>query len=245
MTNFKLTIEYDGTAYHGWQRQAGDRTIQETIETALTTMTEETIRLHGSGRTDAGVHALGQTAHFHTSAAIPAEGFSGGLNSLTPDDIIIRSCEMVPEDFHARFSAKKKTYHYIIQNTHLPPAIGRQYVWWVQHPIEIEYMKKNLDHIIGTHDFKSFEGTGSPKRHTIRTVFEANIQTEENGRIFFSITADGFLRYMVRNIVGTLVDVGKGVLLLSDFKSILLAKDRNRAGATAPPQGLFLVSVHY
>jgi tRNA pseudouridine38-40 synthase len=245
MRNIKLTIEYDGTAYHGWQIQARDITIQEAIETALTTMTREKIRLSGSGRTDAGVHALGQTANFKTESTIPADAFFAGLNSLLPDDIVITACEDVDDDFHARFSAKIKTYQYRIFNRPIAIAIGRQYAWHIRKKLDVTAMQQAAKHIIGTHDFKSFEGTGSPRAHTIRTVMHAEFAEKEDGYLIFEITANGFLRYMVRNLVGSLVDVGLLKTTPEEFRQIFKAKNRDLAGATAPPQGLFLVNVSY
>ena len=245
MKNYKLTIEYDGTAYHGWQIQARDITIQESIETALSTMTREKIRLSGSGRTDAGVHALGQVANFKTESKITANSFFSGLNSLLPDDIVITACEEVDDDFHARFSAKIKTYQYRIFNRSVALAIGRQYAWHIRKKLDVSAMQKAAEHIIGTHDFKSFEGTGSPRAHTIRTVMHAAFAETENGYLVFEMTANGFLRYMVRNLVGSLVDVGLLKTTPEEFKQILEAKNRDLAGATAPPQGLFLVNVSY
>jgi len=245
MANFKLIIEYDGTAYCGWQYQADAPTIQATIETALSVMTRETIRVIGSGRTDAGVHALGQTAHFHTRAAISPRGFQAGLNSLLPDDIVIRACDPAPDDFHARFSARHKTYRYLIRNQPLPAAIGRQYAWHIRKKLDVAAMKTAAHHIIGAHDFKSFEGSGSPRADTIRTVLSADISQTPTGDVTFTIIATGFLRYMVRNLTGTLVDVGLVKISPDDFKSVLEARNRNLAGATAPPHGLCLVSVSY
>lgn len=245
MANFKLIIEYDGTAYCGWQRQAGDPTLQETIETALSVMTKETIRVIGSGRTDAGVHALGQTANFHTLTAITSKGFQAGLNSLLPDDIVIRACDPVPDDFHARFSARYKTYRYMIRNQALPAAIGRQYAWHIRKKLDVAAMRASARHIIGTHDFKSFEGSGSPRADTIRTVLGADIIQTPAGDVMFEVTATGFLRYMVRNLTGALVQAGLGKISIDDFRAVLEARDRNRAGPTAPPHGLFLISVLY
>jgi tRNA pseudouridine38-40 synthase len=245
MKTYKLTMEYDGTHYHGWQIQAGDITIQETLEKALSLMTGETVRVEGSGRTDAGVHALGQTASFKTDTRIPPEGFQAGLNSLLPEDIVILGCEEVKNDFHARFSAKTKTYQYRIYNQFLPLAVGRQYAWHIRKPLDVPAMTRAAAHLIGTHDFKSFEGAGSPRPHTVRTVLEAGVEKTEDGFVLFDITADGFLRYMVRNLVGTLVDVGTGKIPPERFKEIIEAKNRDLAGATAPARGLFLVAVRY
>jgi tRNA pseudouridine38-40 synthase len=243
--NFKITIEYDGTSYHGWQRQKNERTIQEEIEKALFTMTGKKIALTASGRTDAGVHALGQVANFNCDTDLSSQAFQNGLNSLTRDDIVIISCNIVDENFHSRFDAKSKTYNYRILNRDLPVAINRQYAWFIKKKLDLDAMRLAVRHIIGTHDFKTFEGTGSPRSHTTRCVFKAKILEKGNGLIVIEIKADGFLRFMVRNIVGTLVDVGLGKITSDDFKEILLSKDRSMAGATAPPQGLFLMKVKY
>jgi tRNA pseudouridine38-40 synthase len=243
--NFKLIIEYDGSAYHGWQRQKKDRTVQQEIENALSTMMNRAISVNGSGRTDAGVHALGQTANFKCRTTLSPGVFLKGLNSLLPDDIVIKTCSPVDSSFHARYDARSKTYFYTILNKNLPSAIARQYVWHIRRKLDSDLMQAALSHIIGTHDFKAFEGTGSPRAHTTRTVRDARISDTGRGDIRFDITADGFLRYMVRNLVGTLVDVGHGKTSPGDFKQILESKNRNLAGATAPPQGLFLAHVNY
>ena len=243
--NFKLTIEYDGSAYCGWQRQKNDPTIQEEIESALYKITEQKISLKGSGRTDAGVHAYGQAASFSCNTALTSDVFLKGLNSLLPDDIVIRRCEKVTEDFHARYSAVCKTYVYRILNSMQPVAIGRQYAWHIRRPLDMNAMQEALRHIVGTHDFKAFEGAGSPRDHTIREVMAAELTKADSDYLKFEIKANGFLRFMVRNLVGTLVDVGAGKLSSEDFHRILLSKDRNQAGATAPPHGLFLMQVEY
>jgi tRNA pseudouridine38-40 synthase len=243
--NFKLTIEYDGTAYHGWQRQARDRTLQGTIESALLKMTNTPVNLIGSGRTDAGVHALGQVANFHCDTRLAPGAFLAGLNSLLPDDIVISRCMQVDEAFHARYDARGKTYTYRILNRPLSSAIDRHFTWWVRRPLDQKAMAAAIDHLIGTHDFKAFEGTGSPRDHTTRTVTRASLQPGNRGCLVFTISANGFLRYMVRNIVGTLVDVGTGKMVPEDVGRIRRSKDRGQAGATAPPQGLFLMEVDY
>ncbi len=243
--NFTLLIEYDGTAYYGWQRQKTDRTIQGEIENALSTMTGQPIVLIGSGRTDAGVHAKGQVANFLCNTNLTQEIFQKGLNSLLQKDIVIKKCLQVDEAFHARFDAKSKKYQYRILNQDLPKAIGRQYFWFVRKKLNIISMQKALKHIIGPHDFKAFEGTGSPRAHTIRNVMNASISECRKGEILFEIIADGFLRYMVRNLTGTLVNVGHGKTTPEEFKTILELKDRSMAGATAPPHGLWLMEVKY
>lgn len=243
--NFKITVEYDGSAYHGWQRQVKDPTIQGEIEKVLGVMTNEEISLTGSGRTDAGVHALGQVANFKCRTKLDAQAFQNGLNSMLPGDIVIRRCERVDESFHSRYGAKRKTYQYRILNQEIPAAIGRQYTWAIKTTLDLDSMLRASKWILGTHDFKSFEGTGSPRSHTRRVVTEAKLARHDNNHIIFTITADGFLRYMVRNIVGTLVDVGLSKLTPKQFGEILNSKNRTLAGATAPPQGLFLVRVYY
>jgi tRNA pseudouridine38-40 synthase len=164
---------------------------------------------------------------------------------LLPEDIVVKKCIEVDMDFNARRNAISKTYHYTIRNRDLPAAIGRQYEWFVRKKLDLTSMNKASSHIEGEHDFKAFEGTGSPRSHTVRKVYQACFEEAGEGRIIFKIKAVGFLRYMVRNLVGTLVDVGQGKISSEDFKEILLSKDRTNAGATAPPQGLCLMSVDY
>lgn len=243
--NFKLLIEYDGSAYHGWQRQSNDHTIQETIEKSLAKMVGRPVTLTGSGRTDAGAHALAQAASFKCDTTLTPQAFLGGLNSLLPSDIVIKACLPVTADFHARYSAKSKTYLYRIRNRPLPKAICRQYAWWVKRPLDFNAMASAAGRFTGTHDFSAFEGAGSPRAHTTRTVSEALLRKEDGDIVAFRIRANGFLRFMVRNIVGTLVDVGLGKIAADDVGRILLSKDRAQAGATAPAHGLFLVKVDY
>ncbi|MFW5853836.1 MAG: tRNA pseudouridine(38-40) synthase TruA [Thermodesulfobacteriota bacterium] len=243
--NFKLTIEYDGTRYHGWQRQKGDRTLQGEIERALKTMTGQQIILNGSGRTDAGVHAYGQTAHFKCETLLSPDVFQKGLNSLLDADIVIRDCREVDRSFHARFDVRRKTYHYRIRNRPLPSALERLYVWHIRRPLNLAAMAEAAVCLSGEHDFKAFEGAGSPRAHTRRRIFQSEIVWDPEGSVTFQVSADGFLRYMVRNIVGTLVDVGSGKTTVLEFQKILASEDRGRAGATAPPHGLYLMQVDY
>ena len=243
--NFKLIIEYDGSSYHGWQRQKNRKTIQGEIEKAIMTITGKKIALTGSGRTDAGVHAFGQVANFYCDTEISPEVFQRGLNSLMPKDIIIKECNTVNEKFHARYDAKTKTYRYRILNRTTPAAICRQYAWFIKKKLDLDAMQSAILHIIGTNDFKAFEGAGSPRSSTKRRVINAGLQQKEKEYLIFEIEEDGFLRFMVRNIVGTLLDVGLCKITPDDFKKILLSKDRNLAGATAPPHGLFLMNVKY
>jgi tRNA pseudouridine38-40 synthase len=245
MENFRLIVEYDGTAYHGWQRQRTDRTIQGEIEKALATMTEKSVSLAGSGRTDAGVHAIGQTASFSSDAGLSPDIYLKGLNSLLPDDILIRACESVDPAFHARYHARSKIYQYRILNRDMPSVMERHYVWHIRRRLNVEAMQKAALYFVGEHDFKAFQGTGSSRTSTVRHVIRAGLRQTKDGQILFDIEAQGFLRYMVRNIVGTLVDVGNGRILGEDVNRILLSRDRNRAGATAPARGLFLMKVNY
>jgi tRNA pseudouridine38-40 synthase len=243
--NFMLKIEYDGSAYHGWQRQKGARTIQAEIERALSTMTRQPVTLFGAGRTDAGVHARGQVANFKCQTALTADIFQKGLNSLLPEDVVIRQCLEVAADFHARYGAKSKRYAYRIINQPIRIAIGRQYAWYVLKPLDLAAMQAVVPHLVGTQDFRSFEGVGSPRKHSRRHVIQAQLLQTEQNTLVFEIEADGFLRYMVRNIVGTLVAVGLGRLSPEDFPRILAARDRGQAAATAPAHGLFLMEVKY
>jgi tRNA pseudouridine38-40 synthase len=243
--NFKLIIEYDGTRYFGWQRQVGKPTIQAEIERVLTLITRQPVILKGSGRTDAGVHALGQAANFHCDTRISPKTFLRALNGLLPADIVIRDCCEMPGGFHARYDVLTKTYHYQILNHPIPSVVERHFSWHIQKTLDLNAMRESLFCLVGTHDFKAFEGIGSPRTHTIRTIHQAEIIKNGNSRLRIVIQGDGFLRYMVRNIVGTLVRIGMGKRSPADMECILLSKDRNLAGATAPAQGLFLVEVEY
>ena len=209
------------------------------------TITGQDVSLTGSGRTDAGVHAYAQVANFKCETKLGPQDLFGGLNSLTADDIVITNCDEVEESFHARYDVKSKTYAYKILNRPNPTAIFRQYAWHVRKKLNLEAMHTAISHLIGSHDFKAFEGTGSPRSHTTRSVFETGLIEADDGYLVFEIEADGFLRFMVRNIVGTLVDVGLGKISPDEFKRILESKDRDQAGATAPAHGLFLKKVSY
>ena len=245
LKNFKLTIEYDGTCYHGWQHQPNGPSIQQQVESAIQTMTRQKITLTGSGRTDAGVHALGQVANFSCDTRIEPPELIKGLNRILPGDIVIRHCELAASQFHARFDAKSKIYRYTIVNQPLRPAIGRQYAWWLKSPLDLAAMRAAAGLLPGEHDFKSFEGAGSPRAHTRRHIMRADWTLAPQGHVVFEIQANGFLRYMVRNIVGTLVAVGHKKITWEQFRQILLSRDRSRAAATAPAHGLLLVGVLY
>lgn len=243
--NFRITIEYDGGNYAGWQCQKNARTVQGEIESALAAMVGRPVRLSASGRTDAGVHALGQVANFHCDTRLSPETLQKALNSMLDGDIVIRDCREAADGFHARFDAVGKTYHYHILNRPLPSAIHRRHVWFIRKPLDVAAMQHAADLLAGEHDFSAFEGAGSPRAHAVRTVLSARFEAEGDGRIVFEISANGFLRFMVRNIVGTLVTVGHHRIPPEEFKAVLESRDRRRAGATAPPQGLFLMKVWY
>lgn len=242
---FKIIVEYDGTAYSGWQIQNDVPTIQGEIENVLQRMTGQTIRVSGSGRTDAGVHALGQVAGFVCKTTLSAQQLHKGLNSLLPSDIVIRSLETVPVAFHPRYDVVSKIYRYRILNRAWPDAIGRHYAWHLRRRLDIDAMRVAVGHLLGRHDFKAFEGVGSPRSSTVRQILGVSITRQASDFMVFEIEADGFLRFMVRNIVGTLVEVGQAKITPDDFLRILTSRDRNQAGPTAPPHGLFLVRVLY
>jgi tRNA pseudouridine38-40 synthase len=242
---FKLIIEYDGTDFCGWQRQKTDPSIQGAIEKALQRMTRTAVTLHGSGRTDAGVHALGQCAHFNCPTRLSAAELQKGLNGLLPDAIAIRACAEAAPDFHARYDVRHKTYHYRILNRPVRAAVNGRYAWHIKRPLDLAAMEAASACLVGRQDFKAFENAGSPRAHTVRHVMAARWERTGEDQLVFEIRADGFLRFMVRNIVGTLVEVGLGKIEAPAVEKILQSGDRRRAGATAPPQGLFLVRVTY
>ncbi len=254
---FKLIIEYDGSFFFGWQRQKEEMTIQGELESALSHILNQKIQIRGSGRTDAGVHALGQVAHFHTDTQMDPRILKKGVNSLVKSSIVIRECSVVDETFHAQYLAKSKEYNYYILNRTDPCAIGSAYLWQVKKKLDLDRMNQCCDMITGVHDFKSFENTGSPRTSSIREVYFAvvepfkkleslkNLEPLDNDLIIFKISASGFLKNMVRNIMGTLVDVGLKKTSIIEFKTIFMGQDRALAGNTAPAKGLFLKQVNY
>jgi len=245
MPNIKLTISYDGTDYLGWQKQKKGKTIQDTLESALSKIFKKPVKVTGSGRTDAGVHALAQVANFTVKPLrIPLAKLPSVINNALPPDIRITGCELVDEDFNARRSAKEKTYLYVISNSVVQSPFSARYAWHVPSPLDIKKMKRAARHLKGRHDFKAFSASDSSTENTIRTIKKITI--EKNGtEIFVLITANGFLKQMARNIVGTLVDVGRGKIDPEEIKNILLSRDRKRAGKCAPANGLFLLNVRY
>ena len=245
MRNIKIIVEYDGTYYHGWQRQPNDITIQQVLEEKIGTITQEKVTLISSGRTDAGVHAVNQVANFRTESTINTENLLRAINSLLPADIVVKELLDVDETFHARYDAKSKSYFYQIYNSSIRTALYRNYSWHVFYPLDVSAMREALSLLIGTHDFSSFCGADDDAANHVRTVMTADIEQRKDHLIVISLNANGFLRYMVRNVVGTLVDVGRGKITVADFSHIMDAQDRTKAGMTAPPHGLFLKEVWY
>jgi tRNA pseudouridine38-40 synthase len=240
----KMVLQYDGTSYHGWQRQKGDLSIQEVIEEKIQVITGGFSTLIASGRTDAGVHALGQVCHFLTNSTIAPEALRKGLNSLLPDDILIEEVMDAPAHFHARYSARSKVYEYRVLNRLQPDPFLRFYSWHVPFRLNIDVMKDCLSLLQGSHDFSSFRSSGSENTNPTREMIRGELHAEDE-ILRFLFEADGFLRHMVRNIVGTLVDVGRGKWGAEEFRKILESKDRQKAGVKSPPQGLYLVRVRY
>ena len=245
MRNIKLIIEYDGSAYHGWQRQANAYpTIQQILEDKLEILTGDKTVLRSAGRTDAGVHAMNQVATFWTSSSIPSRNVLLGLNSMLPPDIVIKSAEEVGPDFHPRYSAVSKVYLYRVLNRPTRSGLHGRYSWFVPGRLDLEAMRQTAPMVRGLHDFSSFCAANSDTEGTEREVIDLSLERCKEF-IHFTVEATGFLKYMVRNLVGTLIYVGKGKFTPEDFQKILEAKDRTLAGPTAPPQGLFLKEVKY
>jgi tRNA pseudouridine38-40 synthase len=242
--NIKLTIEYDGTGYVGWQRQPSGPTIQETLETSLGTITGEKIKLLGSGRTDSGVHALGQVASFRTETSLSPSELQKGLNSILPKDIVITAAEEAEPAFHAQLSAKSKTYIYKILNRPFPSAILRDRAWFVPHPLNARLMDEAASALIGEHDFRAFAQSEAAVKSTVRTVLGAGI-TKRKDMMELSIEADGFMKRMVRLIVGTLVQVGKEKITPQQFRAILESGEKTKFVHAAPARGLYLKEVKY
>lgn len=245
MRNIKLVIEYDGKDFNGWQKQPNKLNIQGEIERAIKEITkEDVIELNASGRTDAGVHALGQVANFKTNSSIPVEKFPIAINTKVKKSIIIKSAEEVSERFHSRYNCKQKTYRYVINNSEYGSAIYRNLECHIPQKLDVKEMKKAIKHFEGEHDFKGFKASGTSGKNSVRKIFKTNISTEGD-RIFIELTGSGFLYNMVRIISGTLVDVGLGKIKSDEIPEIILSGDRKRAGKTLPPQGLYLVKVEY
>lgn len=267
MRNIALEIEYDGTNYCGWQVQSSrksqvsslkpKKSIQEVLEKTLRKVLQEKIHLAASGRTDAGVHAKAQVANFKTRSTIPSDKLQRALNGLLPADIAVTGVKDVSLDFHSRFGAKSKLYRYTILNRRYPSALLRNTAYFYPHPLDIRLMRKEARCLLGKHDFKSFCASGSSAKSTIRTIKRISIKVltcdlqpatcdpEDRSLIVIDIEADGFLYNMARNIVGTLIEIGRGKFPAGSLKKILKSRNRRFAGQTAPSRGLCLLKVGY
>lgn len=258
MRNLSLEIEYDGTNYCGWQVQTGHRSqvsghrfqvtrrrsIQGTIEKTLKRILQEKVKLIASGRTDAGAHAKAQVANFKTHSNIPSDKLQKALNALLPKDISISRVTDVPRNFHSRFQAKSKVYRYTILNRAYPSALLNNKVYFFSHPLDVLIMQKEARCLLGTHNFKSFQASDTKERRASRTIKKIKI-AKKNGLIYIDIEANSFLYHMVRNIVGTLIEAGRGRFKPGTIRKILLNCDRRLSGPTIPASGLCLVKVNY
>ena len=244
MRNIKLTIEYDGKDFNGWQKQPNKLNIQGEIERAIKEITGEEVALIASGRTDAGVHSLGQVANFKTNSTIPIEKFPIAINTKLKRSIRIINSEEVEDKFHSRYNCKKKTYRYIINNSKNGTAIYRNLQYNFAEKLDETKMNKAMKYFIGEHDFKSFKASGTSSKSSIRTIYSGQV-VRDNELIIIEITGNGFLYNMVRIISGTLLEVGLGKIKPEEIKDIIDSGERQKAGKTLPPQGLYLVRVDY
>ncbi len=244
MPTYKLTIEYDGTAYAGWQRQPDQPTVQGMLEAALFQISQIPTPAVAAGRTDAGVHALGQVVSFRSDKRLSPEEWTRSLNGVLPKDVCVNRTEHVPDTFHARYSAKQKTYEYRILNQPIRPVLNRLRVWHIPKPLDLDSLKEAAHILKGQHDFSSFEGSPTDNENPTCHIHALSIHTKPP-IIRIRFKADRFLKQMVRAIVGTLVEVAQGKRSPTDLKAILMAHDRRAAGKTAPPHGLFLLNVEY
>ena len=245
MYNYKLTIQYDGTRYRGWQVQGNtDLTIQGKLEGVLSRLTGQLVEVHGSGRTDAGVHALGQVANVKLPHPVEPSELLGELNRYLPADIGVIAAEPAPERFHARLNARSKTYRYRIWNSAIPNVLERSYLYALPEPLDVAAMERAAADLVGTHDFRSFCGLKRFKKSTVRTITDISI-TQDGAEVRLEFTGNGFLMRMVRILAGTLVEVGLGQRDADTMPAVLAAQDRAAAGPALPAQGLALVRVEY
>jgi tRNA pseudouridine38-40 synthase len=242
--NIRLVLAYDGTPFLGWQVQPQGPTVQSLLQDALRRITGHQTTVKGSGRTDAGVHALGQVANFHTTSRMAPEAFVPALNGMLPPEIAALAADEVDRSFDAQFSAVEKTYHYRVFNNRVRDPFEHRRSWQIPVDLDVDSMRGAASQLIGTTDFSSFRAAGCVASSPVRTMRNILI-ARDGGMVTFELTADGFLRHMVRNIVGTLISVGKGKISTGEFTAILAARDRTRAGRTAPAHGLYLVKVVY
>jgi len=241
---YALTVEYDGSAFAGWQRQPDQRTVQRSVESALSRVADHPVLVTSAGRTDAGVHALGQVIHFDSAARRPPHAWINGTNSHLPDDIAVRDARLVDDDFHARFSAVRRSYSYRIVCRTARPALERSRCWWIRQSLDTVAMQEAAGCLIGEHDFTSFRATSCQARQPLRTVYRIDLSADDN-RVTVSVEANAFLHHMVRNLVGALIAVGSGRQPSGWMAELLAARDRTVGGVTAPAQGLYFVRVDY
>lgn len=244
MRRIQLIVEYDGTNYAGWQRQSNAMSVQQKVEDTLSKLTKEKIIIHGASRTDAGVHAMGQSAHFDTESRIPADKFSYALNTMLPPDIRIRESRQVPESFHARFSTKGKRYRYLFHVHPHASAIHRLTHAHVIYPLDVDLMHREAQALVGTHDFAAYAASGSVVKDTVRTIYRADV-TRDGEEVKLVIEGKGFLYNMVRIIAGTLIGVGSGNIEPGAFARAIESGNRLDLGVTAPAHGLTLMEVFY
>ena len=244
MRNVKLLVTYDGTDFSGWQRQPDRRTVQQVLEEAIGRLTGVEAPTNASGRTDAGVHALGQVVHFYTVSRHPTAVFVKALNAMLPPDVRVQDAWDVSQAFHATLDAKSKRYRYAIDNSPIADPFRLRTTWHVYLPLDVEAMNRAAQFLVGRHDFRSFETNWPNRTSSVRTIFAVEA-TRQGSEVRIEVEADGFLYNMVRSIAGTLVQVGVGRWPEAKVLAALLAEDRREAGPTAPPQGLFLLRVRY
>jgi len=244
MRTILLVIEYDGTAYAGWQVQTNGLTVQEVVEKALAEILGHAVRIYGAGRTDAGVHARGMAAHFRTEASLPLKAFREGVNSMLPQDIVVRQAREVPADFHARFSARGKWYRYTIYQNDVRSPLAVRSAWYLRGSLDLDLMRAAAKYLVGEHDFSAFRSSGCVAKTTVREIFNIDISSD-NEFIHIDVKGSGFLKNMVRMIVGTLVDVGRRRRPVEDVAILVAGTDEMVCGQTAPAHGLCLQEVWY